>query len=114
MSSPVSFYYPERGSRDVDSIGTRKIGIMPRPDHSKGHTPGKPGEYRIVVQGSLGKAHSDRLAGMQITHELLDDGSTATFLIGRIRNQEELSRILDDLYEMHLPVLSVESLKSRS
>jgi hypothetical protein len=51
---------------------------------------------------------------MQVTHGSLEDGSDTTILIGRLRDQAELSGVLNTLYDMHLPILSVDLLRSRS
>ena len=66
-----------------------------------------PATYRIIVQGALAQRWSDRLAGMAIT--TVDRGSRAphTFLAGTVRDQAELLGVLDNLYEMHLPILVV-------
>jgi hypothetical protein len=64
-----------------------------------------PATYRIKVQGYLDDSWSDRLAGMRITTS--SQGDLAT-LVGRLRDQAELSGVLNALYELHLPILSVE------
>jgi hypothetical protein len=67
--------------------------------------------YRIEVDGHLDESWSDRLAGMQISSRKRTDETTVTVLIGRIRDQAELAGVLNTLYELHLPLLSVECLK---
>ena len=72
----------------------------------------KPGNYRIVVQGILTGNWSDRLAGMRITTNNTEDGATATTLIGHLRDQTQLNGVLNSLYDLHLPILSVERIGS--
>jgi hypothetical protein len=69
-----------------------------------------PATYRIRAQGSLDESWSDRLAGMAITAESEADGLPVTTLVGRLRDQAELSGVLNTLYELHLPILNVEML----
>ena len=69
---------------------------------------GGPGTYRIIVLGALSEEWSDRLAGMAITVTSWGDAQNRTHLTGRIRDQAELRGVLESLYELHLPILSVE------
>jgi hypothetical protein len=61
--------------------------------------------YRIEVQGRLDVDWADRLEGMNITHR--EHGEPVTTLIGRLKDQAALSGLLDSLYELRLPLLSV-------
>jgi len=65
--------------------------------------------YQIVVQGRLDEGMSDRLGGMRI--EVAGEGGTTTVttLVGQLRDQAELSGVLNTLYELHLPILAVEN-----
>ena len=47
---------------------------------------------------------------MRITSRKRADQTTVTTLVGRVRDQAELTGVLNSLYEMHLPILSVENL----
>ena len=69
---------------------------------------GGPATYRIVVQGSLGPEWASRLAGMEITTISRGDQAVHSTLKGPIRDQAELSGVLDTLYGLHLPILEVE------
>ncbi len=71
---------------------------------------GGPAEYRIIVQGSLDASWSNRLAGMTVSTTERKTGITQTTLVGRIRDQAELSGVLDTLYNLHLSILSVEKI----
>ena len=69
-----------------------------------------PASYRIEVEGYLDESMSDYLGGLRISARRREDLSAVTTLTGRIRDQAELAGILNNLYEMHLPILSVENL----
>ena len=69
-----------------------------------------PATYRIKVQGYLDESRSDFLSGMTITTTSQGDQGVVTTLEGRVRDQAELSGVLNTLYELHLPILSVECL----
>jgi hypothetical protein len=73
---------------------------------------GGPATYRIVVQGKLGQNWSDRLAGMTITTVERGERAPHTVLEGRIRDQAQLSGVLDALYGLRLPLVSVEDVGS--
>jgi len=66
-----------------------------------------PAIYKIRVQGRLSAKWADRIEGMNITEDPSTGGKPETVLVGRIRDQAALSGILNTLYEIHLPVLSV-------
>ena len=72
---------------------------------------GGPANYRIVVQGALSEAWSDRLAGLEIRDTSEEGGAPRTTLVGRIRDQSELSGVLDALVGLHLPILRVEQVE---
>jgi len=67
--------------------------------------------YRISVQGKVRAEWSDRLAEMCIT-ETVHAGNEApvTTLIGRLKDQAQLMGVLTGLYDLHMPLLSVELL----
>jgi hypothetical protein len=67
-----------------------------------------PATYRVRVLGGINAAWSNRLGGMRINTVLGRDKTLVSTLYGRIRDQSELMGILNSLYELHLPILSVE------
>ncbi len=73
----------------------------------QGRSIGKPDDYRIVVQGILPESYSDRLGGLCIVHEEIGNQRPVTILVGPIRDQAELSGVLNTLYELHRPILEV-------
>lgn len=76
-----------------------------------GGTMQKSTNYRIKVQGRLDEKWSDRLGGMRITVDRSSGQSPVTKLEGRLRDQAALAGVLNTLYELHLPVLSVVCLE---
>ena len=69
-----------------------------------------PASYRIRVQGHLDDSWSDRLGGMVITRAFTANKQPMTILIGHLRDQGALSGVMNALYDLHLPVISVELL----
>jgi hypothetical protein len=84
--------------------------IMPKSETRKSYAFDQPGNYRIRVQGFLDQKWSERLGGMHITINHREDRKTLATLVGRLQDQAELAGVLNTLYEMHLPLLSVEYL----
>ena len=72
-----------------------------------------PAVYLICVQGELDETWSDRLGGLTITCENArrNRGPVAS-LQGHLLDQAALLGVLNTLYDLHLPLLSVESLAS--
>jgi len=70
--------------------------------------------YRIVVGGRLDASWSDRLAGMLITPHTTGGSSEQTRLVGPIRDQAELSGVLNTLYDLRLCLLRVEVTKQEN
>jgi hypothetical protein len=67
-----------------------------------------PAIYQISVLGKIDPTWSDRLEGMAICLVTVDAGSQITTLIGELTDQAALAGVLDTIYELHLPVLSVK------
>ena len=70
-----------------------------------------PAAYRIRLRGSIPAKWSDRLQNMTITVEASGAGPPVATLVGELSDQASLIGVLDTLYELHLPVLSVECLR---
>ncbi len=71
-----------------------------------------PAVYRIRIRGQLSASWSGRLGGMTITVFSADTGSRVTSLVGELSDQADLAGVLNTLYGLHLPVLSVECLNA--
>jgi hypothetical protein len=67
-----------------------------------------PAIYQIHVQGRLDASLSDRIGGMQITTIRGANGAQETIMVGRLVDQAALCGILNSLYELHLPLITVE------
>jgi hypothetical protein len=66
-----------------------------------------PVNYSIRVQGVLDESYFDRLGDMLVKVINREYPSPETTLSGRVRDQAQLMGILNSLYELHLPLLSV-------
>lgn len=69
-----------------------------------------PATYQISVQGRIDPTWGDRLEGMTICLVTTEVNSPITTLVGEVTDQAALVGILDTLYELQLPVLSVKRL----
>jgi hypothetical protein len=72
----------------------------------------RPATYQISVQGRIDPTWSDRLESMAICRVTVDAGSTITTLLGELSDQAALAGVLNTIYELHLPVLSVKRLNT--
>jgi hypothetical protein len=66
--------------------------------------------YRICVKGFLDESWSARFNGMAIDNKAIGNISPLTALVGTMRDQNALIGVLNSLYELHLPLVSVELL----
>jgi hypothetical protein len=71
-----------------------------------------PAVYRISVGGRLDADWSDRMGGMTVTTTGGRDSPDTTTLEGRLPDQAALTGVMNILYELHLPVLSVDCLEA--
>jgi hypothetical protein len=69
-----------------------------------------PANYQIIVQGQIDPGWSDRLEGMTICQATTDADPPVTTLEGELGDQTALAGVLNTLYELHLPLLSVNRL----
>ena len=67
-----------------------------------------PATYRIRVKGYLDSSWSDRLSGLTVSPSSLEDEPVLTTLYGQVVDQAALAGVLSALYNLHLPLLSVE------
>ncbi len=72
-----------------------------------------PATYRIRVQGRLDDTWADRLGGMAITSDTAADKPPVTARVGHRTDQAALSGVLNTLYDLHLPLLSVDNLDEK-
>ena len=69
-----------------------------------------PATYRIRVQGSIDPTWSDLIAGMRIATDSSTGEETVTTLVGSLADQAALAGVLKAIYDMRIPLLSVENL----
>ena len=70
-----------------------------------------PGNYRIEVRGHLQPGWSNRFGSLQVITPLQKPDVAITSLQGIVHDQAELAGILNTLYELHMPLLSVQHLE---
>lgn len=80
----------------------------------KSFTLDTPATYRIRVQSYLDKHCSDELGGMSITVQTNAGHAPVATLVGRLTDQAALSGVLNALYDLRLPLLSVENLDEKA
>ena len=64
--------------------------------------------YRIIVQGTLEESYFDCMGDMSVSLSKRINQAPVTTLSGKVRDQAQLLGILNSLYELHLPILSVQ------
>jgi hypothetical protein len=69
-----------------------------------------PAIYRIRVRGKLDAEIARRLDGLNLTEEPASGETPISVLVGRVIDQAALSGLLNSLYELHLPLISVDCL----
>jgi hypothetical protein len=101
--------HPSVVSRLRHSRYTGGMNTLLPPSHSGFDSPAT---YRIGVQGRIPARWCDRMEGMTITERASQAESPVTTLLGELADQAALAGVLNTLYELHLPVLSVERLSA--
>jgi hypothetical protein len=71
-----------------------------------------PSIYEIHVRGHLEEKWSDQLGGLQIIATQGSNRKQETIIVGRLIDQAALTGVLHTLYELHLPVVSVQCVDS--
>ena len=66
----------------------------------------------IRVRGTAGSVWARRLESRDVARETRPDGEVESELIGRLTDQAALSGVLKTLYELYMPVVSVECLEA--
>lgn len=67
-----------------------------------------PGIYCIKVRGAIGKDYSRYLSDMEISAEDHPGSRPITTLYGNLKDQSALVGVLNALYDMHLPIISIK------
>ena len=68
----------------------------------------EPATYRICILGTLDKQWSDYCGGMTIEHQSVLDQYPMTILTGLLADQSALVGVINSLYDMGCPIISVE------
>ncbi len=71
-----------------------------------------PAMYRIRVRGQLDSSWSERMGGMTVTTSGGRDIDETTTLEGQLLDQAALTGIINTLYDLQLPLISVECIDS--
>ncbi len=69
--------------------------------------------YEIVIQGSLDESWSGRMGGVTIRVQRPPGQAPETVLTGEFQDQAALAGVLNTLYDLGLPLLSVYCLAVR-
>jgi hypothetical protein len=91
---------------DQKTPNKSKISSMPKMEY--------PAMYRIRFRGKLDSSWSERLGGMTVTTTGGRDIDETTVLEGQLRDQAALTGILNTLYDMQLPLISVDFINSKN
>jgi hypothetical protein len=70
--------------------------------------------YRICAQGAFSPSWLDMLSGEWAIDERPADRPGATTLVGQVLDQAALIGVLEQLYNLGLPLLTIEHLASRA
>ena len=73
----------------------------------------EPATYRISILGTLDKKWSDYCGGMTIEHDLALNQYPMTTLTGQLIDQSALIGVLNSLYDMGYPIISVECVEAQ-
>ena len=73
----------------------------------------EPALYRISILGSLDVNWSDYCGGMKIEHDVMLDQYPVTILTGVMVDQALLNGVINTLYDLGCPLLSVECVEAQ-
>ena len=75
---------------------------------------GTPAIYRIKIRGYLDENWSNQLGGIAIQHKAATGGTTITVLRGKMVDQAALFGVLNSLYGLGFPILSVKCVREEN
>jgi hypothetical protein len=64
--------------------------------------------YQISVYGKLDVSWADWIGVVHVTHEIGDDGSSVTTLIGSVPDQAALRGLMERIWDLNLTLISVQ------
>jgi hypothetical protein len=77
-------------------------------EHQDRLTMSGPAEYRICVQGAIERSWAELFAGMKVAYRNVTTPNALTVLTGDVLDQAELIGLLNRLYGLGLPLVSVQ------
>ena len=80
----------------------------------KGLTVDSAATYQIRIQGYLDASWSERMSGVTIRVQRSPEDAPITVLTGAFQDQAALAGVLNTIYDLGLPLLSVECLGIRA
>ena len=76
-------------------------------------TMSRPAEYRICVQGAIERSWSELFDGMRVSYRHVATPNALTVLTGDVQDQAALMGLLNRLYGLGLPLVSVQLRQSQ-
>ena len=73
-----------------------------------------PAIYCIKVQGVIDERYAGYFGDMVISTEKKAEGRISGMLTGSLKDQSELLGVLNALHNLHLPIVSIQTLDKRS
>ena len=74
----------------------------------------EPAAYRICITGTLEKSWSDYCAGMKFEHDIVLNQYPVTILTGILVDQAALNGVINTLFDLGCPLLSVECVEAQA
>ena len=68
-----------------------------------------PAIYCIKIRGVIDQRYAGHFGDMIISTEKKDEGQTTSKLTGKIKDQADLMGVLNALYNLHLPIVSIQT-----
>src|SRR6266566_5968191 len=96
-------------SRGKETRRTERTMEIPHPSASMF----EPATYRISILGTLDTNWSDYCGGMKIEHDIVLNQYPVTILTGVLTDQAALIGVINSLYDLGCPLLSVECVEAQ-
>ena len=73
-----------------------------------------PATYCIKVQGVIDERYSGYFGDMVLSTKKNTEGQITSILTGKLKDQSELMGVMNALYSLHLPIVSIKTLDKKS
>ena len=73
-----------------------------------------PAIYCIKIKGVIDQRYAGYFGDMIISTDKKEEGQTTSKLTGKIKDQADLMGVLNALYNLHLPIVSIQTLDEKS